>query len=294
MSGVVRGLVCVGLVASSSWARAEGAAEKPVVKAATPTKSAKANKAGQGASAAPAPSARAPSAVTPSPSVPPSAPTQKEDGAVAPSKAAPGSAAPSDPNASSAPLAPLAPLAPPAVRVFMRSGNDPVVFWAREKNAASTPTVCTAPCDEHVLPGDYQLKLNGVRVEGAIKLAHPGTLQGKVESHEGSREGGWLALNVGGILTGVFVTVAALGGTKYAYAVGGGTLLAGGIIFAVTYRADRASVSFTPGEPIDMRGLPPPAPPGDNESAPPPSASLDRARGALGAQARGLGFQIIF
>jgi hypothetical protein len=175
----------------------------------------------------------------------------------------------------------------------MRSGTEPIVFWAREESAASSPTLCTAPCDARLVPGDYQLKLNGVRVEGALKLANPGTLQGKFESRESGREGGWLALNVGSILGGVFVTVAALGGPSWAYAAGGGSILSGGVIFALTYRADRASVSFTPGQPIDMRGLPPPVPARDNGSAPAPNASIDRARGGL-AQTRGLGFQIVF
>jgi hypothetical protein len=175
----------------------------------------------------------------------------------------------------------------------MRSGTEPLVFWARAEDPASSPTLCTAPCDARFLPGKYELKLNGVRVEGAVKLGQQGTLQGTLVSREGSREGGWLALNVGGILTGVFVTIAALGGPKWAYAAGGGALLSGGVIFALTYRADRASVSFSPSQPSDMRGLPPPVPAEDNNSGPALSSSADRARG-LGAQAHSVGFQLAF
>jgi hypothetical protein len=176
----------------------------------------------------------------------------------------------------------------------MRSGTDPVTFSARAENSDGTPTQCAAPCDAKFLPGDYRLRLNGVPVEGAVKLVNPGTLQGKFESREASREGGWLALNVGGILGGVFITVAALGGPSWTYIAGGGSLLSGGVIFVLTYRADRASVSFAPGEPVDVRGLPPPMPTQENSSGPTHSASDDRVRSGLGAQARGLGFRIAF
>jgi hypothetical protein len=176
----------------------------------------------------------------------------------------------------------------------MRSGSEPLLFSARARNNPGTPTLCAAPCDAKLLPGDYQLRLNGVAVDGPIRLHRPGTLEGKLESREGSREGGWLALNVGGILGGVFITVAALGGPSWTYVAGGGSLLSGGVIFVLTYRADRASVSFSPSEPADVRGLPPAEPANRSSSGPTPSASFDRARPGFGAQARGLGFKIAF
>jgi hypothetical protein len=174
----------------------------------------------------------------------------------------------------------------------MRADDEPLVFSARAKNSDGTPTLCSSPCDERFLPGDYQLRLNGVAVEGQVRLLNPGTLHGEFISREGSREGGWLALNVGGILGGVFITVAALGGPSWAYIAGGGSLTAGGAIFLVTYRADSAKVSFSPGEPVDVRGLPPPVPAQDNSSGPSHGANLDRP--GLGTQARGLGFRIAF
>jgi hypothetical protein len=181
------------------------------------------------------------------------------------------------------------------VRVFMRSGTEPLLFSARVRNSDGTPTLCSAPCDARFLPGDYQLRLNGVMVDGPVKFAQPGTLQGKFESREASREGGWLALNVGGILGGVFITVAALGGPSWSYVAGGGSLLSGGVIFVLTYRADSASVSFTPGEPVDVRGLPPPVPAYDNSSGPTPTAGLDRSGPpSFAGQARGLGLRITF
>jgi hypothetical protein len=174
----------------------------------------------------------------------------------------------------------------------MRAGTDPLVFSARARNSDGAPTLCAAPCDAAFLPGDYQLRLNGVVVEDLVKLAQPGTLQGKFESREASREGGWLALNVGGILGGVFITVAALGGPSWAYVAGGASLLSGGVIFVLTYRADRATVSFSPNEPADVLGLPPPVPTQDNSSGPTRGAVLERPR--FGAEARGLGFRIAF
>jgi hypothetical protein len=285
MSGVVRGLICAGLVASSGLARAQGVPAKPAAKS-QPAKPAKAG------SAAPASATDTPTAPTPSPGAPPSATPNKEDGTAKSSEASEPSEdrAPNAPSSGSATGPVSTPPARPTVRVFMRTENEPLVFSARAKNDDGTPTLCSSPCDERFLPGDYQLKLNGVAVEGPVKLLNPGTLHGQFISREGSRESGWLALNVGGILGGVFITVAALGGPSWAYIAGGGSLTAGGLIFVVTYRADSARVSFTPGEPEDMRGLPPPAPAQENSSG--PSVRLDRP--GLGAEARGLGFRIQF
>ena len=177
----------------------------------------------------------------------------------------------------------------------MRSGTEPLVFSMRAKNNDGAPTLCSAPCDAQLLPGDYHLRLNGVAVEGPMALARPGTLEGRFESREASREAGWLALNVGGILGGVFITVAALGGPSWAYIAGGGSLLSGGVIFVLTYRADRATVSFSPGEPVDVRGLPPSVPAQDNSSGPTDHARLERVdRPGFGAETRGLGFRVSF
>jgi hypothetical protein len=308
MSRVVHGLVCVGLVASPGLARAQGVKKPTPVKvepgrAETPGTPAPAT--GVVPSTVPsAPSAGAPSASPPSPSARRSAHPKKETDAAQPTEAAPDSDTPSPDNAANAPSstapnasAPSASTLPtkPTVRVFMRSGTEPLLFSARARNDDGTPTLCSAPCDARFSPGDYQLRLNGVVVDGPVKFSQPGTLQGKFESREGSREGGWLALNVGGILGGVFITVAALGGPSWAYIAGGGSLLSGGVIFVLTYRADRASVSFTPGEPVDVRGLLPAVPTQDNSSGPRPNAGLDLGGPAsFAGQARGLGFRITF
>jgi|GEM_PF-1304932 len=270
MSGVVRALVCACLVTSSGLARAETTAAKK---------------------APPKPPPAAPSSVAASPSDTPSDSNSASasDSSSTPSDSS--SASASDSSSTNAP--PVAP-APPTVRVFMRSSDDPLVFSARARNSDGTPTLCSTPCDAKLLPGDYQLRLNGVAVDGSVKLAKPGTLQGKFESREAGRQAAWLGLNVGGIIGGVFITVAALGGPSWAYIAGGGSLLSGGAIFALTYRSDRATVSFSPGEPLDMRGLPPPIPAQDNSSGPTPNAGLDRPSRAFGAQARGLGFRITF
>jgi hypothetical protein len=177
----------------------------------------------------------------------------------------------------------------------MRSGREPLQFSVRATNNRGTPNLCSAPCDAKLAPGDYQLRLNGVMVDGSIKVSRPGTLEGTLDSREASREGGWLALNVGGILGGVFITVAALGGPSWTYAAGGGSLLSGGVIFALAYRADRASVSFVPSEPADVRGLPPPAPTDNHSSGPTPNASLElRERSGFGARTPGLGVRVTF
>jgi len=181
------------------------------------------------------------------------------------------------------------------MQVYMRSGREPLRFSVRATNSRGTPSLCSAPCDAKLVPGDYQLRLNGVMVESPIKLSRPGTLEGKLDSREASREGGWLALNVGGILGGVFITVAALGGPSWTYAAGGGSVLSGGVIFVLAYRADRASVSFVPSEPADVRGLPPPAPTDHPSTGPTPNASLElKDRPGLGARTPGLGVRFTF
>ncbi|HEX3774664.1 MAG TPA: hypothetical protein VHV51_09380 [Polyangiaceae bacterium] len=282
MSGSLRVFVCLGLVVSPGVAYAQ-AAPKPV-----PTKSQKATPTKKEADAA-KPSEAAPASDTASKPLADqaSAPSEVKD------SKADSNAADASSSASGAPENTEAKKnEPPTVRVYMRSGIEPLVFSARAKNDTGTPTWCAAPCDQKLLPGDYQLKLNGVVVEGSVALKRPGTLEGKLESHENGREGGWLALNVGGILGGVFITVAALGGPSWTYIAGGGTLLTGGAIFVLTYRSDRATVSFAPNEPVDIRGLPPPIPADVNSSGPAHSADWDRPR--FGDAARGLGFRVTF
>jgi hypothetical protein len=95
-----------------------------------------------------------------------------------------------------------------------------------------------------------------------------------------------LALNVGGIIGGVFITVGLAGGSPNAFYVGGGVLAGAGAIFLITYRADRASISFTPDPPADVRGVPDPATSGSRHS------TLERP--SFGGTPRGLGFRIAF
>ena len=175
------------------------------------------------------------------------------------------------------------------VRVYLRAGSQPLTFSERSKGNSGTPTWCVAPCNVELAPGDYQLKLNGVVANESLELKRSGTLQGQYHSREASRSAGWVALNVGGILGGVFVTVAALGGPSWAYVAGGGSLAAGGLIFVVTYRADSASVSFTPGEPRDAQGMAAP----DNQPTSQAGSEL-RDRLGLASQGRGLGFRVAF
>jgi hypothetical protein len=180
------------------------------------------------------------------------------------------------------------PVAP--VRVYMRTDGQPLTFSARERSNTGEPAWCVSPCNAAFAPGAYQLRLNGVLADDSVQLSKPGTLHGELHSREASRSGGWLALNVGGIVGGVFITVGALGGPSWAYIAGGGSLLAGGVTFLVTYRADSATVTFTPSEPLDVRGMPlPPEPAGKGASL---LDATDRAR--FGTQARGLGFRVAF
>jgi hypothetical protein len=172
----------------------------------------------------------------------------------------------------------------------MRTDGQPLTFSARERSSTGEPTLCVAPCNAAFAPGAYQLRLNGVLADDGMPLGKPGTLHGELHSRQASRSGGWLALNVGGILGGVFVTVGALGGPSWAYIAGGGSLLAGGVTFLVAYRADSATVTFTPDPPVDVRGMPLPPDPASRGTS-----LLDGPSGSrFGAQARGLGFRIAF
>jgi hypothetical protein len=143
----------------------------------------------------------------------PSAPTVQKPPATPPSVAAPPSAA--------------APPSPSPLHVYMRSESIPLTFTAHSES--SRPTSCISPCDLRLPAGDYQLKLNGRAVEGTVALRQPGTLHGQYESRAGMRSAAWLALNLGGIIGGVFITVGIAGGSKAAFAVGGGVLAGAGV-----------------------------------------------------------------
>jgi len=190
--------------------------------------------------------------------------------------------------AQSAPPAPAVPAAAPApVRVYMRNEGGPLTFSAHAESGHDQATWCISPCDARLLPGDYQLKLNGVKVDDTLTLRQPGTLRGEYHSRTGTRSAAWLALNVGGIIGGVFITVGLAGGPKATYAIGGGVLAGATAIFFITYRADKATVSFTADPPPDVRGMPDPA--GTSGSR---HAALERP--SLGSTPRGLGFRIAF
>lgn len=177
----------------------------------------------------------------------------------------------------------------PSLRVYMRTKGQPLTFSARAQRNRGAPEWCVAPCDARLAPGHYQLHLNGTAVEGGVVLSRSGTWHGELHSREAARSGGWLALNFGGIIGGVFITVAALGGPSWGYAVGGGTIAAAGLIFTISYRADRATVSFTPDEPGDVRGMPEPL------HRTPPLRGAARIDGATPNWAmRSLGFRIQF
>lgn len=175
-----------------------------------------------------------------------------------------------------------------ALRVYMRSDGQPLVFSARANTSRLAPNACVSPCNVALAPGDYVLRLNGVLASESLSVRTPGTLYGQYHSQRAWRDGGYLALNVGGIIGGVFITVAALGGPSWAYAAGGGSLAASGLIFLVTYRSDSATISFSPEEPIDARGMPAPVPVGRRALPALPERSSSRD------QPRGLSLRVVF
>ena len=179
------------------------------------------------------------------------------------------------------------PTAPAPLRVYMRNEGSPLTFSARTESGHGTPTWCVSPCDAHLAPGDYRLKLNGVTADDTVALRQPGTLHGEYQSRSGLRSAAWLAANLGGIIGGVFITVGIAGGSKTAFYVGGGVLVGAGAIFFITYRADRATVSFTPDPPPDVRGMPDPATMSGSRHA-----SLEHP--SPSSTPRGLGFRIAF
>jgi len=194
-------------------------------------------------------------------------------------------ACPTVAHAQSAPAAPAT--APLPVKVYMRNEGPPLTFSARPASGHSETTWCISPCEARLAPGDYKLQLNSVKVGDTVKLRQTGTLNAEYQSHAGAREGAWLALNIGGIIGGVFITVGIAGGPKTAFAVGGGVLAGATAIFFITYRADRAKLSFSPEPPPDVRGMPDPAAMSGSRQA-----TLDRP--SLGGLPRGLGFRIAF
>jgi len=177
--------------------------------------------------------------------------------------------------------------APTPVRVYMRNEGPPLLFSAQTEKVHGKPTWCISPCETELTPGKYRVELNGVEARDTLRLRQPGTLRGEYQSRTGTRSAAWLALNVGGIIGGVFITVGLAGGSKYAYVAGGGVLAGATAIFFITYRADRATISFSPDDPPDVRGMPDPAGMSGTRHA-----ALDRP--SLGASPRGLGFRIAF
>lgn len=145
------------------------------------------------------------------------------------------------------------------VRVYMRNEGSPLTFSAQSESAHEQTSWCVSPCDTRLAPGDYQLNLNGVKVRDTVKVRQPGTLHGVYDSRAGTRSAAWLSLNVGGIIGGVLLTVSVAGSSKNAFYFGAGVLAASTAIFFITYRADRATVSFTPDPPPDVRNMPDPA-----------------------------------
>ncbi|HKO53585.1 MAG TPA: hypothetical protein VJV79_38010 [Polyangiaceae bacterium] len=187
--------------------------------------------------------------------------------------------------AQSAPAA--QPTSSPSLRVYLRSEGAPLTFSTHVESGHGSPTWCISPCDVRLSPGEYQVALNGRAVDGRVALQRPGTLRGEYQSRAASRSAAWLALNLGGVIGGVFVTVGAINGSPAAFAVGGGVLAGATAIFFITYRADRASVSFTPEPPPDVHGIPEPAAmSGSRQAFVEPTAP--------GSTPRGVGFRIAF
>jgi len=72
-----------------------------------------------------------------------------------------------------------------------------------------------------------------------------------------------------------------------AYATSGVSLAGASAIFLLVYRTDRASVSFTPDPPLDVRGMPPSARLAG-------SGNLSSERASIGSTRPGLGLRIAF
>lgn len=169
----------------------------------------------------------------------------------------------------------------------MRNEGAPLTYSAQSQSGHRPTTWCISPCDAQLAPGDYQLKLNGVKVEDTVTLHRAGTLRGEYQSRAGTRSAAWLSLNVGGIIGGVFLTVGIAGGSKNAFYASGGVLAAATAIFFITYRADSATVSFAPEPPPDVHSMPDPAAMSGARHA-----AIDRP--SWGSTPRGLGFRVSF
>jgi len=194
-------------------------------------------------------------------------------------------ACPSLAQAQAAPAAPPTTSAP--LHVYLRSDGPPLTFSAHAESGQGRASWCISPCDVQLAPGDYRLALNGRALDDAVAVRRPGTLHGEYQSRAGTRSAAWLALNVGGIIGGVFITAGIAASSVTGVAVGGGVLAGATAIFFITYRSDRAVVSFTPDPPPDVRGMPDPAP-----MSGPRHAFLEPT--SLGSTPRGLGFRIAF
>lgn len=169
----------------------------------------------------------------------------------------------------------------------MRNEGSPLTYSAHSESGHELAAWCISPCDAHLAPGKYQLKLNGLKVDDPLTLQRTGTLHGEYHSRAGTRAAAWLSLNIGAIIGGVFITVGLASSSKNAFYVGGGVLAGATAIFFITYRTDRATVSFTPETPPDVRSMPDPATPSGSRQV-----SLDRP--SFGSTPRGLGFRLAF
>jgi len=175
----------------------------------------------------------------------------------------------------------------PPLHVYMRSEGAPLTFSARTESGHFPAQWCVSPCDARLAPGNYRLELNGTTVDGTLSLQRTGTLHGEYRSRAGARSAAWLALNVGGIIGGVFLTVAGINGASSAYAASGASLAGASAIFLLVYRTDRASVSFTPDPPLDVRGM-------DPSASLAGSGKLSSERASVCSTRPGLGLRIAF
>jgi len=189
--------------------------------------------------------------------------------------------------AQTVPMPDVPPVSPAPLHVYMRDEGAPLTFTARTESGQAPVQWCVSPCDARLAPGNYRLALNGTSAFGTLSLRRPGTLHGEYRSRAGARSAAWLALNVGGIIGGVFLTVAAISGASSAYAASGVSLAGASAIFLLVYRTDRASVSFTPDPPLDVRGMPPSARLAG-------SGNLSSERASIGSTRPGLGLRIAF
>ncbi|HEY4159247.1 MAG TPA: hypothetical protein VGM29_14160 [Polyangiaceae bacterium] len=178
--------------------------------------------------------------------------------------------------------------APPA-HLYVRADTPIATVAVQPEASPSVVARCVAPCEADLAPGRYRLALDGVRSDSTFEVRDTRTAKVRVESHLGSRAGGLLALNVGGILGATFIAIGSFGGPSWTYYVGGGTLLGSGGAFLLLYRSDRLEWSLTPGAPLDLDQSP--------AGAPAPRAALEPAVDRTGPRAAarsGLGLRLAF